>query len=139
MSNLKRRSSCLCGAVSFEVTLCGLDVHVCHCNICQKWSGGPDLSIRCEGDWKIEGEENVTWYDSSEHAQRAFCKKCGSHLFGRSKDGSYHGVMASLDNKEGLKIGEHIFVDKKPDYYDFADDTPRLTEEQFLKMIGAAE
>ncbi len=132
----RRTGSCLCGAVTFEAVLSETGVHVCHCTICQKWAGGPSLSLRCQEGWKIDGEENLTWYDSSEEAQRGFCSKCGSQLFFRTKSGSYHGVTAALDNKEGLHIGEHIFVDTKPSYYDFADDSPRLTEQEFLKKIG---
>lgn len=140
MSDLKRTGRCLCGEVEFEVTLQELDVHVCHCSICQKWEGGPSLSLGCESGWKIKGEDNLTWFASSEWAERGFCKKCGSHLFFRMNDGRYQGIpAAALDSQDGLKIASHIFIDKKPPYYDFADDTPRLTEEEFLKMVGAAE
>lgn len=139
MSDLKRTGGCLCGAVEFELTLKETDVHVCYCGLCQRHGGGPSLSLGCEKDWNIKGEDNITWYDSSDFAQRSFCSKCGTHLFFRMKDGSYHGIgAATLDSQDGFKIGMHIFVDKKPDYYDFADESPRLTEEEFLKMVGAA-
>lgn len=133
-----RKGSCLCGAVEFEAELSECGVHVCHCRKCRKWAGGPSLSIRCES-WNITNESSITWFDSSEHAQRGFCQICGSHLFFRTKDGVYLGVTAALDDSEGLFIDEHIFVDAKPHYYDFTDKSPRLTEEQFLKRIGATE
>lgn len=140
MSDLKHHGSCLCGAVEFEVTLTEKDVHICHCNLCQKHGGGPSLSLQCGKDWTIKGEENLTWYNSSEWAQRGFCSKCGTHLLFKTNDGSYHGVPAGvLDSQDGFKIGMHIFVDKKPPYFDFTDDSPRLTEEEFLKMVGAIE
>lgn len=138
MAELERTGRCLCGNVKFEVTLSETSAHVCHCRICQKWGGGPNLSIRCESGWKIDGEESITWYDSSDHAQRGFCKNCGTHLFFRTQDGSYYGVTAALDNQDDLDIGEHIFIDSKPSYYDFADDRPRLTEKEFLERIGLA-
>lgn len=140
MSDLRRKGGCLCGNITFEATLCEEEVHVCHCNICQKWSGGSAFSVQCEKDWHIQGEENMTWFDSSEWAQRSFCSKCGAHLLFRMKDGSYHGVSAgTMDNVEGLKLGMHIFIDKKPDYFDFSGDAPRLTEKEFLEMVGAAK
>lgn len=140
MSDLKRTGGCLCGEVKYEITLNDKDIHVCHCNICQKWHGGPGIALGCQNDWAINGEEKMTWFDSSEWAQRSFCKKCGTHLLFQMKDGSYFGVaVGSLDKTEGLAINSHIFIDKKPDYYDFADNCPRLTEKEFLEMVGAAE
>jgi len=136
----KRTGGCLCGAVKYEVTLQETDVHVCHCGLCQKWSGGPALSLSCEDDWAITGEDSLTWYDSSDWGQRGFCNKCGTHLFGRVSAGDYRGIYAgSLDNQDELKIGMHIFIDKKPPYYDFADDTKRLTEADFMAMFAEGE
>lgn len=140
MSELKRTGECLCGAVKVDVTLNEEEVHVCHCGICQKWHGGPGFALQCAQDWNITGEENMTWYNSSEWAKRGFCSQCGTHLLFKTNDGSYHGIPAGiLDNQEGLKIGMHIFIDKKPAYADFADDSKKLTEQEFLEMVGAVE
>ncbi len=138
MSDKKHKGSCLCKAIKFELILPEKEVHVCHCGLCQKLHGGPGFALSCEKDWVIQGEENLTWYDSSEWAQRSFCGTCGTHLFFRMKDGSFHGVPAGvMDDLEGFKLGMHIFIDKKPDYYDFNDNAPRLTEKEFLEMVGA--
>lgn len=139
MAENKKKGGCLCGSVSFEITPNEEEVHICHCGLCRKWHGGPGFAVQCKSDWVINGEENMTWYKSSEWAERGFCSKCGSHLLFRTNDGSYHGVSAGvLDNQDGFKIGMHIFVDKKPPYFDFTDDSPRLTEKEFLEMVGAA-
>lgn len=137
----KRTGKCLCGAVHYTVTPSKANhVHVCHCNICQTWHGGPGLAMQVKPDWDIKGEENLSWYRSSGWAQRAFCSICGTSLFFKTDSGDYYGVATgSFDQKGGLEIDTHIFVDKKPEYYDFADKAPRLTEEEFLKMIGAME
>jgi hypothetical protein len=138
MSSNQQKGGCLCGAIEFEVTLNEKDVHVCHCGICQKWGGSSSLSLQCDGDWNIKGEESLSWYDSSEFAQRGFCQKCGTHMLFRMNDKSYYGVTAgSLESNEGFKLDMHIFIDKKPDYYDFKDECTRLTEDEFLKMVGA--
>ena len=140
MSEDKRSGGCLCGAVKYEAVLAAPHLHACHCNICQKWGGGPSLSLFCAGDWAITGEENLTWYDSSDWAQRSFCKKCGTHLFGRVPDGDYRGVhVGSLDDTSGLTLDKHIFIDKKPDYYDFSGDAKTLTEEEFYAQFAEVE
>lgn len=139
MSN-KRSGKCLCGSISYEVEPMEGGVHVCHCNMCQKWHGGPGLSMQVNPDVEIQGEEKLTWFRSSEWAQRGFCSACGTHLFGKTDDGNYFGVhVGSFDNQDGLEIGSHIFIDKKAPHYDFTDSAPRLTEEEFLKMVGALE
>lgn len=138
MSNHKKTGQCMCGHIKYTIETVDQNIHVCHCENCQKWSGGPSLSVVCTPNWKIENEVDLTWYNSSEWAQRGFCKNCGTHLLFRTHDGNYHGVTSgSLDDASDMSIGEHIFIDQKPPYYDFADDKPRLTKEDFMKMIGA--
>lgn len=140
MPDLRRSGGCLCGAVEYEVTLAEEEVHVCHCGICQKWHGGPGMAVSCEKDWTIKGEEHMTWFDSSDWAKRSFCSKCGTHLLFKMNDDSYRGLAAgSLQSTKGFKMGMHIFIDKKPDYVEFADDSKKLTEKEFLEMVGAAE
>ena len=135
--DLKRTGECLCGAVKYEVTLTEPHVHVCHCDLCRGWGGGPNLSAACEKDWVIEGEENLTWYDSSEWAQLGFCNKCGTHLFGRVPDGDYRGIhVGNLHDSGGLEIGMHIFIDKKPSFYDFTDSAKRITGAEFYAMVS---
>jgi hypothetical protein len=141
--SLERNGECLCGAVSYNLRLKSTDAHVCHCSICRRSCGGsPAIAIECQPDSLIfiKGEENLKWYKSSEEAERGFCVNCGTGLFFRLDEavGHYLNVSAgSLENQDGVKIAGHIFIDNKPDYYDFKDDAPRLTEEEFLKQIGA--
>lgn len=90
-------------------------------------------------DYKLDGENYLKWFESSDEAERGFCTNCGSHLFFRLKEGlgDYRGVSSgSLDDESGLKIDKHIFIDKKPEYYDFKDNSPRLTEREFLAQFG---
>lgn len=139
---LKRTGSCLCGAVSFEATLKSNHVDVCHCSMCRKWGGGPAIGLQCERDIQLKGENYLTWYKSSDWAERGFCNKCGSNLFCRVKEevGDYFGIFASsLDNQDGLELTQHIFIDNKPEYYDFADHCERLTEAQFLAQFAESE
>jgi hypothetical protein len=89
------------------------------------------MSLACSAkDWEIEGEDMMNWYDSSAWGQRSFCSCCGTHMLFRANDGSYAGVNASLLNdKTGLFLDSHIFIDKKPPNYDFTGEARRMTEE----------
>lgn len=135
MMGIQRHGSCLCGKVSFDAVLPMLSAHVCHCRMCRKSGSGPSISVDCE-ELKIKGEEHVTWYRSSEEAERGFCKACGSSLFFRLVDGHYMNVSAAaLDREDDVSLKMHIYVDCKPPYYDIADRGPRLTEKEFLAKV----
>jgi hypothetical protein len=72
---------CLCGAVRFEVTGPPDKVGICHCRMCQRWTGSafaagvrfPRTAFRF-----TKGEPQV--YRSSAIMERGFCGDCGSPL-----------------------------------------------------------
>jgi hypothetical protein len=134
-----KSGGCLCGAVRFVGLGQPSGVHVCHCEQCARWSGGPALCVEFDGGIDITGD--VTWFDSSDWAERGFCGVCGSSLFYRLKDGSYLNVGTGfLDDRAGLSpIDQHIFVDRKPHFYEFADTAPRLTGEEFMSQLQSGQ
>ena len=119
--------SCLCGAVTFEVDGELNPPDACHCSICRKTSGhfnaGTDLA---SDKVRITGEENVTWYQTSEKVRRGFCKTCGANLF---FDPLFHDwisiSMGAFDKPTNTKLAIHIFVADKGDYYEIADGLPQ--------------
>ena len=130
-----RTGRCLCGAVTFAFEPAHAEVDACHCGMCQRWGGGPGLSIKAAAMPRITGD--VAVYQSSEWGYRHFCKVCGSHLFYTAPSADYIGVTAgSLDDQSGLSFTTEIFIDCKPAYYTFANDTTRLTEAEFLAMLS---
>jgi hypothetical protein len=127
---------CLCGAVSVRAKAIK-DVEACHCGMCRRWGGGPLMTVHCGPDVQITGNDKVGIFTSSVWAERAFCKACGTHLFYRLKQANEYAVSAGLfQDQEGLELKEQIFIDKKPAYYDFANQTPVLTEEQVFKKFA---
>ncbi|WP_323858033.1 GFA family protein [Xenorhabdus doucetiae] len=127
---------CLCGAVNVKTHQRIEDINVCHCKTCQKWNGGPFLSVDCQDDLKIEGTENISTYSSSEWAERAFCKKCGTHIFYHLHHPStYYVPVALFDNGNSGKLYRQIYVDSKPAYYNFVEKTPMLTKEDILNLF----
>ncbi len=142
MAEKKTRSGgCLCGAVRFEVALTEEKFHVCHCGMCRKWSAGPFMALSCQGGAKFTKQEGLAWYRSSKWAERGFCAQCGTSLFYRlaeNPDAMFVVAVESLDDAGELPLAQHIYVDSKPDRYDFADKQPRLTEAEFLAQIGVA-
>ena len=137
------QGTCLCGAAGLSVTLNSHDVSACHCQMCQKWGGGPFLAIESDQQVNIHGEENVGIYASSDWAERGFCRQCGTHLFYRLKEGTHYAIPAGLiDGDKSWVLEQQIFIDEKPDYYAFANSTKNMTGtevfEAFTGSTGSA-
>jgi hypothetical protein len=118
---------CLCGAVTYRVSGNMRDVVNCHCSQCRRIHGhAPGYSAARKAEIAIEGEDNITWYHSSEEAQRGFCSRCGSSLFWRPEGRETISVSAgSLNPPTGLKTVRHIFAADKGDYYTISDGVPQ--------------
>jgi hypothetical protein len=77
---------------------------------------------------RLEGEEALTWYRSSEKARRGFCRICGSSLFWEPIGTGRVSIAAgSLDSPTRLKTVRHIFVADKGDYYEIHDGLDQLS------------
>ena len=128
--NELRQGRCLCGAVSYSVAGEPGSVRYCHCTMCRRQTGHflAAISLKAE-QVKINGAEAVTWYESSDEAERGFCARCGSVLFWRENGSDGLAVAAgSLDLPTGLKSEAHIFVADKGDYYEINDGLPQYAE-----------
>ena len=137
-SVIESKGTCLCGAVSIQAKSMATDVGACHCNMCRKWTGGPLLAVDCKDEIKIAGEKNISVFESSEWAERGFCSKCGTHLFYRLKQNNQYFVSAGLlDAESKLHFDHQIFIEEKPEYYSFANETKNMTgEEVFAQFSG---
>ena len=140
MSDTTERSGqCLCGAVKITARKAEKTVGACHCSWCRRWCGGPLMAVDCGTDVEISGEDSVTIYDSSEWAERGFCNKCGSSLFYRLKQDGQHIIAAGLfGDAEDLTFTNQVFIDEKPSFYNFAEDTKNLTGPELFAMYGAS-
>lgn len=118
--------SCLCGAVSFEVTCPLRPPDACHCIQCRKFSGHIFVSTDLpRSAVTIHGAENLTWFHT-ENVRRGFCKTCGSSLFWDPVEKDWTGIaMGAFDKPTDTKVAIHVFVADKGDYYDITDDLPQ--------------
>ncbi len=136
---MEGQGSCLCGATGFSAKKVSNSVGACHCGICRKWGGGPLIAVDCGTDITWRGEEHISVYDSSDWADRGFCKQCGSHLFYRLKaNGQYIIPQGLLDGGEGFVFDHQVFIEEKPSLYAFANETKNMTGAELFAQFGAA-
>ncbi|MCP1728623.1 hypothetical protein J2T60_002637 [Natronospira proteinivora] len=132
------KGACLCGAVRVSATIKSRDIGACHCAMCRQWGGGgPMFAVECEEDVAFEGEDHVALFSSSEWAERGFCRACGTHLFYRLKEGGHYALPVGLLGDDiQWRFTDQIFIDRKPAFYDFSQDTRNLTEQQVFELFA---
>ena len=101
---------CLCGKISYELTGDVIATAVCHCDHCQRQSGGAFSVnlIAMENQLAVSGDLN-TFEDRGENGDavyvyRNFCGSCGSPIYSSMIEPA--GLIAlkagTLDDKSGV-------------------------------------
>ena len=120
--------SCLCGGVSYTVAGPLREVIACHCSQCRKTSGHHVAATRVAASGlRFTRNESLTWYRSSDQAERGFCNRCGGNLFWRRYDSDTVSVMAgTLDSPTGLTLTKQMHTESAADYYTLSRDIPTV-------------
>ena len=125
---MTHEGGCLCGAVRFTAGPKNREVGACHRGMCRRWTAGPFLVLDCGDTLKVDEASQLGMYRSSEWAERCFCKKCGTPLFYRLVGQNMHFASAeAFDDRGGYALTSQIFIDDKPAYYAFANQTHNRT------------
>lgn len=133
---------CLCGAVTVTIT----GAHdaapgACHCRMCQRWSGGLFICFEAAADAvSVAGE--VTRFASSAFAERAFCPRCGTHLWMRDtvSDAEPFELMPGLfDDARDWPLRSEIYVDRAMASVRLSGDHPRSTAAEYETRHRFAE
>ncbi len=124
----------MCGAVT--ITVAGAhdpQVGACHCRMCQRWSGGLFLCFEAQPEAvNVAGE--VTRYASSEFSERAFCARCGSHLWMRDTDAenaAYDLMPGLFDDASNWPLRSEIYTGRAMACVALAGDHSRKTEAEY--------
>jgi hypothetical protein len=133
-----RTGRCLCGAVEFVARDVGTGIGVCHCKMCQRWTGLALMAVTVpEADIAITGSEHVATYRSPDWATRSWCAKCGSNLWyritaeGPHRD-NYEIPIGLFNDANGITLRRELFSDLRPDVYEIAGSHERLTEAEVM-------
>ena len=126
---------CLCGAVTITVD----GAHdprpgVCHCRMCQRWSGGVFMCFEAAADAvTVQGE--VARYASSSFSERAFCPRCGSPLWMRNTDTAddqpFELMPGLFDAVLRAPLRSEIYTDRAMASIVLSGDHPRATAAQY--------
>lgn len=115
----ERKGSCMCEKVAFTLSGKPRFVSECVCSSCRRahgasvvgWVGVKHAQFQLDS-----GTEHLSWYASSEDAQRAFCAQCGSRLLFRSSrwPGETHVALAAIKEPHDLVSTGFSFAGELP-------------------------
>jgi hypothetical protein len=118
---------CQCGAVRYAIYVAPQKSHVCHCRMCQRATGGLFAALvgapKTDFAW-IEGAPAI--FASSNLAERAFCRDCGTPLgFAYvTPEARQHVTIGSLDAPEAAPITIQYGVESRLPWVRFCEDVP---------------
>jgi len=96
---------CQCGAVRYALAESPQNACICHCRMCQKQFGsffGAFADVHPDNFRITRGVPG--WFQSSDEAQRGFCRNCGTPLFYRFLSSLRIAVsIGSLDRHSEVK------------------------------------
>ena len=112
---MTREVRCPCGTVRFAIDGPIRDVIVCHCDACQRATGGPwPASAAYRGDLTLEDDAALIWERggvSEFGASRGRCRACGTVVLWDAPERETVSFGAALVEGGGqLGVAAHIWV-----------------------------
>jgi len=109
------RGGCLCGGVRYELTTPFRRANFCHCSRCRKHTGAAASAqgrVAREGFTLLSGAELVETFRPEGGMAKAFCRVCGSSLFGGTwPEGPEVSIrLGTLDDDPGIRPQYHSFA-----------------------------
>src|SRR5579864_8732918 len=131
---LRLTGGCQCGAVRYVVTGPPERVHVCHCRMCQKATGGPFAASapvrRSDFAWT---RGTPAAFASSSLSHRDFCAACGTPLTFRYDDAETISVtLGSLDRPAQVPPVRQYGIESRLAWLDHIARLPFETTEQAM-------
>jgi hypothetical protein len=121
---------CQCGAVRYALYLTPQNVHVCHCRMCQRATGGLFAALagapRADFAWT---RGTPAFFSSSNLARRGYCAQCGTPLsFAYEQpEARIYVTIGSLDEPAGVPIVRHYGIESRLPWVQFCESLPAET------------
>ena len=125
--------SCLCGKVTYKISVSIGDIAHCHCGTCRKAHGAafPSVAAVPDDEFSISGSKDLRSYESSKGKHRYFCSNCGTQIYAK-RDNTEHVILrlGSLDDDPEAVERSHIWISQKANWYSIKNDLRRYNESE---------
>ncbi|MCF5668816.1 GFA family protein [Pseudomonas marginalis] len=125
------QGSCLCAAVSYELSTTPKAVSHCHCSQCRKGHGAAFASygsVPRSALQILSGAMHIKTYASSEKVSREFCAQCGSALFWSRSQGEFANwvsiALGTLDTPFLPRKQKHVHLDAAAHWHSSSNPCP---------------
>lgn len=123
--------SCLCGGIKYRIAGALTGARNCHCSMCRKAQGSAfrsRASVKAADFEWLQGEDLLTFYESSKGNHRGFCRVCGSPILSKfESDTSQYGLpLGALDDDPGVRPELHVHVASKAPWFTITDELPQV-------------
>ena len=121
---------CLCGGVRYEIAGALTQPIACHCSQCAHTSGNFAAMAACKSaDLKLSTFETLRCTSRRKASNAASARAAAAICSGGPRRARTHTSRSGrLDRPTGLRLGEHIYVGSKSDFYDLTDGLPQKDE-----------
>jgi hypothetical protein len=131
------RGRCFCGAVEIEVSGEPKAMGYCHCASCRSWSAGPVNAFTLwapEAVKVTKGSDAVARYHKSDNSHRAWCERCGGHLFTEHPQWNLTDIYAAT--LPTLQFKPALHVNYEQTVLPLRDGLPKMKD--FPKELGGS-
>lgn len=87
------------------------------------------FAVHCGSQVEFKGGAPAT-YRSSDWAERGLCSKCGTHLFYHLLPSNEYILPAGIFQDEQFELRSEIFIDEKSAFYEFKNETQKMTGQE---------
>ena len=136
------KGGCMCGRIRYEINDKPLGSMMCHCSMCQKFSGAPAIAGTTFVAEKVKWTKGAPrFYESSKIAKRGFCPDCGTSLVYQGLIGIWTKwtlvFTASVDEPAEYRPTYHMGVESMMPWMEIHDDLPRTMSKDSPSLVDA--
>ena len=127
------KGSCHCQSIRFEIDGKMEGIFHCHCATCQKLNGtsyGSTGFVSADSFRIMNGEQDLTAYESSPGKNRYFCSKCGAPVYTQThaKPDRIGVRIGLLDADPGIRSTAHICLSHERPWFEVSTALPKFDE-----------
>lgn len=131
MSEQTLDGGCQCGKIRYAITGEPVMAAICHCSMCRRAHSAPAVAWAMYNDTQLTFTgSDLTYFKSSEDAQRGFCGACGTQISFTANflPNLIDISIGSLDKPDAITPVLHYWHSKRLPWAEFADGLPRHPE-----------
>ncbi len=127
---------CLCGAKRYVARIADDDAYLCHCRMCQRWSGNVSIAFKGLAKADVVWETPPDYFTSSPIARRGFCATCGTSLTFEFPDSDTMDLtVASFDDPSHFRPKHNYAVESWHTAWLDVRDLPAMRSEDNPNVV----